>query len=426
MSATIKKRITLLFETPEEIGKNLQRNDTHLTIKGDHKVVVQTRWQFIRGEGEEKGGDQIRITWKHEDSEINAGSTVINGYINAGLNVYTSDSNITSLHEVPLIETPRYNILHSDNKNDIHLKDFLTTEQLTFVDLNLEASQYDIIKTSNQTEINESWILEAKTPFTIENDNPQILNQEVGLFYIDSQDEVDVNLSGLRCLWENTPQIDRCLKTSLFFKPAFLPPTEQLTPIYLDEPVGLHPKVLVDLSSRIDETNCEYYLFAQLPLEIFVDKFQTSPVFVFGEHDLELPEYKLREKAWGSETLYQLTPGEVNELILHSRYLNITTEAPSFSNISFAPTVFKACDKNSLDIIKNPFYVKSLGLESFFTDDTKFHLLNTTKLTVPIPKPGSDDFNNVQIITGVTILFAIIYLIWKVSPRKLSPKEKKE
>lgn len=396
-----------------------------MTIKGDHKVVVQTRWQFIDAEGESNDGKQARITWKNDQTTLSTASTVLNGYLSSGLNFYTSDSNTTFLHGFPLIETPRYNILHSNNAK-IQFKEFLTDEQLSFVDLNLDTSQYDIIKTANKTEINESWELQANTPLVIERDSNQISNQEVGLFYIDSQDEVDINLSGLRCLWDNSPQIERCLKTSLFYKPAFLAPNDQLTPIYLDQPVGLHPKVFVDLSSHREETNCEYYLFAQLPLEVFVDKFQTSPVFVFGEHDLELPEYKLHEKAWGSETLYQLTPGEVNELILHSRYLNITTEVPSYSNISFEPTVFKACDKNSLDIIKNPFYGKSLGLESFFTDDTNFHLLNTTKLTAPIPKPGLDDFNNVQIITGTAILFAMIYLLWKSIPRKVSTKEKKE
>lgn len=425
MVTTIKKRITLLFETPEEIGSNLQRNDTHLTIKGDQKVIVQTRWQFINAEGEINDGKQVRVTWKSDGTKLSTASTVMNGYINSGLNFYTSDSNVTSLHKMPLIETPRYNILHSSNP-EIQLQDFLTDEQLSFVDLNLEASQYDIIKTANKTEINESWELEANTPLVIEKNSNQISNQEVGLFYIDSQDEVDINLSGLRCLWDNSPQIERCLKTSLFYKPAFLAPNDQVTPIYLDLPVGLHPKVFVDLSSHKEETNCEYYIFAQLPLEVFVDKFQTSPVFVFGEHDLELPEYKLHEKAWGSETLYQLTPGEVNELTLHSRYLNITTETPSYSNISFEPIVFKACDKNSLDIIKNPFYAKSLGLESFFTDDTNFHLLNTTKLTAPIPKPGLEAFDNVQIITGTTILIAIIYLVWKSIPGKFSKKEKKE
>lgn len=442
----IKKRVTLLFQSPEDIADSVQRNETHLIIKNRNEVLIQTRWQIINDRIDENNTNGlIRITWKDRkystnDYDNNTGSFIntINGIINTGFNVYLNDSTVTHLNGYPLIKTPKYNLLHCNKPLlDIFANIFSADESslIGFNDFN-PSNQFDILKDSNITEINKYEILEPNSLFLIgeeknNNNNNNTLsntvsNLEVGLFYIDFFDKSDINLSGLRCLWNQTNMIETCLKTSLFYKP--LVTRTNNTPslqIQLEEPIGLHPKILVNLSNYETETNCQYFLFSQLPLELFMDKFQSDPVFLFGEHDLELPEYKLTERSWGSEFLYLLEPGQINELTLHSRYLNISTPNPSIFNVTFDPVVFKACDKNPLDIVKNPFYSKSLGLESFFTDDTNFNILNSTSLIVPIPRPGYKDYNKIQFFTGLTLLLSIMYLIWKVIPKRASTEKRK-
>lgn len=454
----IKKRITLLFQSPEEIVDSLGKNDTHLIIKNQNKVFIQTRWRIINNNTEEDKSDSlVRITWKstgssstdnHDGDIIYPSLNLLDPIINTGFNVYTNDSNITSLNHYPLIKTPKYNLLHSNTPLYDLFPSIFSGDELNLIDPSsfVPKNQFDILKDSYVTEINKYEVLEPNDLLFIQqNDNNNssssnsnngdtaalsnttISNLEVGLFYVDSLDDTDINLSGLRCLWNQTDIIQTCLKTSLFYKPFITKQKNNpFLNVQLEEPIGLHPNILIDLSNYHQiNPNCQYYLFSQLPLELFVDKFQSDPIFVFGEHDLELPEYKLVQRSWGSEVLYQLEPGKVNKITLHSRYLNITTPYPSTLNVSFDPIVFKACDKNSLDIIKNPFYSKSLGLESFFTDDTNFNLLSSTTLSVPIPRPGYTDFNKIQLLTGITLLFSIIYLTWKVIPKRVPTRKYK-
>lgn len=450
--SVIKKRITLLFQTPEDIVEGLTRNDAQLIIKNQNKVFIQTRWTIINNNIEENNSNHlVRITWKnkgsfidtHGDDDHNAIEPFHNQLdpiINTGFNIYVNNSNITSLSDYPLIKTPKYNLLHSNTPLYDLFPNILSNTELNLIDPNdfTLKTQFDILKNPNMTEINKYEVLEPNDLLIIQQNNNNssssdknnttiISNLEVGLFYINSFDDIDTNISGLRCLWNQTDKIQTCLKTSLFYKPFI---TRQyrnpFLKVQLEEPIGLHPKILIDLSNYHQvQTNCQYYLFSQLPLELFIDKFQSNPIFVSGEDDLELPEYKLVQRSWGSEFLCQLEPGQVNELILHSRYLNITTPYPSTFNATFDPIVFKACDKNALDIVKNPFYSKSLGLESFFTDDTKFDLLYSTTLNVPIPRPGYTNFNMIQLLTGLTLLFSIIYLTWKVIPKRVPAKKYK-
>ncbi|CCK69144.1 Pbn1p KNAG_0C00310 [Huiozyma naganishii CBS 8797] len=407
----VNKRVSVLFENADDISARFERTDTHVTVEAPNDAVVQTRWQFVGTEIDVPENVTERVTWAHNDRKFN----VLHPYINAGFNFYTTNVSRGFGRGKPLSSTPKYSLLHLDDSEIVDVQSYLPSQidYNSFLHWRLDDCQYDIAVRGGLVEVNEFCPLLKNSAATFRKETG-VENMELGLFYVDSQDSVDINLSGIRCGWTSDAKVERCLKTTLFYNPAYIyNSTNGTSPISLQEPVGLHPKVQIDLTSYEPVDKCEYYVFLQLPVEIFVDKFQSDPMFVFGEHDLELPAYKLEDKSWGSETLYSLKPGELNEITLHSRYVAPASIA-SYANASFTPEVFRACDTDSDTVVQNPFYTKGLGLESFFTPNTNFAFQNSTTLTVNIPRPGLESYQTVQYSSMAIIVFGLIYLLSKM------------
>lgn len=400
----------MLFESPEDVGSHISYNATHVTIEGDENVITQQRWIWEIPECETNSTDVLRISWRAGKVTTGPLSTIINPVLSSGLNIYTT-SGETKGRE---INTPVYNSLHTPYFDLKKIKGFLPEVfDISFVDWEWERCDLDIRLQDGHLQISQ-WCPLAKNETITFGKGPTISKSEAGLFYVDSQDQDDVNLSGLRCNWDSSGGIDKCQKTMLVYKPAHFNDNFQNKSLFeLENPIGLHPKLMIDLENATESADCEYFMYLQLPVDIFVDKFQSSPLFVFGSDDLELPEYKLRDKSWGSEALFRLKPDSLNEITLHSRYVE-PVEGGDHKSIFFEPILFRSCGTNSDKIERNPFYSKGLGYESFFTSDTIFYHMNSIKLHVPIPAPDAKFYNNIQYVTLACLLVSLLYLLQKI------------
>ncbi|CCE91578.1 Pbn1p TDEL_0C06890 [Torulaspora delbrueckii] len=402
---TAKSRFTVLFEEAEDVGNHLRTDDYSLTVDGGPTAITQHRWTW--GNASDDNDDITRITWRAGKLRTSNLSEVISSVLSPGFNVYKS------LGE-PLeksVDTPLFKSFHSES---FDIDSFLPVDsEARSLPWNAEDCDLDIRLRSNYTEVAQWCPLHENETVTFKRETG-IDSSQAGLFYLDSRDDTLVNLSGLTCKWNASGNIEKCQKTTLFYKTPHMPTVSLETAVVeLETPVGLHPKLMVNLTSAKATDKCEYYMLLQLPVDVFVDKYQSTPLFVFGEHDLELPEYKLRDKSWGSESLFRMEPGMLNELTLHSRYVEpVVGEEAKI--ISFTPVVFQACDSDQEDLLRNPFYSKGMGYESYFTPNTVFTHFNSQTLEVPIPKPDLLYYDATKFATLACLLVSMIYILSKV------------
>ncbi|EDO18947.1 hypothetical protein Kpol_2002p17 [Vanderwaltozyma polyspora DSM 70294] len=431
-----KGRLAALYGSLDEINEKLSINDTHIVLSGGDGVVLQQRWI---GSVDVDGVDldfQGRITWRGPDTHCIDESNVIEPKLAKGLTVYVdrnsggkSERSSGGLKGYPLVDSVVYKSYHEDGE-EFRIKDFLPDSvDLGFVDWD-KSKDYDISITNSTIQIVEYSRLIGNDTFTYGKLSGTD-KVEAGLFYADAQDEQDINLTGVRCTWDDDDnQLEGCQKTMLFYNPAHINLADKIGDdtnqqiLDIESPIGLHPKLLIDLRNQTNSgKNCKYFLYSQLPLQLFVDKFQSDPVVLFGEHDLELPDYKLKS-SWGSEVLFALENDKLNEITLHSRYVE-PVEGGGYLNVGFNPAVFLACDSGNDNIKQNPFYSKGLGFESFFTDDTIFKHIANKDITVPIPRPDTEVYQTVTTITSVCLIVSMIYLFRKLFGR-VEPSVKSE
>lgn len=401
----VKSRLTVLFEEAEDVGKHLQSDDHSLTVKGGPNILVQKRW--IWGNAESQDEDNKRITWSAGKVSNSTLAEVINCVLSPGFNVYTAPGE-------PLekgVDAAVFNSYHDDT---FQIDKFLPPDsEARNLVWGSEYCDLDIRLRNNYTEVTQWCPLSGNSTVKFEKEEG-VDSHQAGLFYLDTQDDNLINLSGITCKTNSNGSIEKCQKTSLFYKAAHISAQNPGNSVVeLEVPTGLHPKLLVNLTNVEQKDKCEYYAYLQLPVGLFVDKYQSSPLFVLGEHDLELPEYKLRDNIWGSESLFYLNPGEVNEITLHSRYAEPVLGSDP-SKIAFTPMVLQACDGGDTEVERNPFYSKGAGYEAFFTGDTVFTHFNSKTLEVSIPKPDVAHYNTTKYATLACLLLATVYLIVKV------------
>lgn len=409
-------RHTVLFPNAEDVGSHLTYNDTHIEIRGDAGVIAQNRWAW-NTETLDNGASRssTRITWRapervRGDSES---SVAIEPVLCPGLNIYT---NATEKHEcLRMVENPVYQSVHKESFTQ--MADWLPSEYDTsFIKWDEVNCDYDITILNKTLEINEWCPIENEK--VIEFTKPIYVNQsEVGLFYVDFHDDKDINLGGLRCTWDSVGVIENCQKTMLMYMPAHVVATTPMS-IHLEKPVGLHPNLVINLENYTScEIQCDYFAYLQLPVDLFIDRFQSGPVSIFGQQDLEQPEYRLQNNSWGSESLFILEAGKINEINLHSRYVSPAPNS-SYKSVAFNAMIFKACDSNTEEVVRNPFYSKGLGYEAFFTPDTVFNHMRSTSIGVDIPVVDTSHYNTTRFATLGCIIFSMIYLFLRVFTKR--------
>lgn len=400
-----KLRVAILQQDDWEIRQNSTHVLANALYTNSSSLAYQSRLTVPAD------GPPARITWSSGTSKCET-YNIISPRLASGLNVYT----IFPPKHAKVVSNPLYSTQHAGREK---LEDFLQLylpTDIEYVKGTLDHCDLDIDVQSDITVISSYCCLPAGNQF-VTSQPSQVDKLELGVFEIETEDERDVNLGGFRCTWNaETGEIQKCLPTSISYHPSHVKQKSNLgITMWLEEPIALHPKILIDLSNAKPRETCDYVFYSQLPSEIFVDKFRSSPLLLYGEHDLELPAYKLDNTTWGSEVLFRLTPGEVNEIVLHSRYTAplITGKSDHFS-VEFQPLVFLACDTKDDELFTNLFYSKGLGYESLFTNDTLFVHLNSTKLIVDIPRPSLNDYKAIEVITLLCMVSSLVYLVRKI------------
>ncbi|QLL31169.1 hypothetical protein HG536_0B00300 [Torulaspora globosa] len=407
----VKSRFTVVFQEAEDVGERLEISDDELTVKGGPDVVVQQRWII---DSAEQGIEGLRrVTWSNGAVERSSLSRVISAALSPGFNVYSTEASFLSQS----LETPFYRSYHSTIPK---VREYVPVELGKILSqLDAEKCDIDIRLMGNRTEIAQWCLLRDNENITFRKE-ADIDACEAGLFYLDTRDSIDVNLSGLRCKWGPDGVMNKCQKTTLFYKTAHISPTTLERPtIELETPVGLHPKILIDLSSTPKSQKCEYFLHLKLPTDLFVDRFQSSPLFLYGAQDLELPEYKLRGETWGSESLFELDAERLNEITLHSRYVEPMAGNQS-KTVRFTPLLFRACDSDEKILMENPFYSRGLGYESFFTPNTIFEAFPSSVLEVTIPRPDTVHYETTKLVTLTCLLVSLVYILLKIAMKPRS------
>lgn len=255
---------------------------------------------------------------------------------------------------------------------------------------------------------------------------------EVGLFKIDDNisSADDLVLTGIRVLLE-PHQAEKSLHKTLFHvKPRhrYLESQAETTV----RPSGLHPVVETRFSqvvepSDVDVDECKLYYYINLNRSLFVDKYQLGPDFqlvgLFGNSDLELPEYKIAD--WGTEVLLEAVGLKDLDLTLHSRYqLPQTSESTDVTLEK--PIVFYACNvaEDEYLLVNSPFDNKGAiggSYENFFTNDTVFYhfQLDQDNTLVNIPN-GHTSLDRVNSITFGALGLGIVFLMYKLATVFLS------
>lgn len=250
---------------------------------------------------------------------------------------------------------------------------------------------------------------------------------EVGLFKVDENisSPDDLVLSGIRVLLE-PQQTEKSLHKTLFHvKPRHR---------YLESEVqtslrenGLHPVVQTSFSQVVapfdeDVSECKLYYYMNLDRSLFVDKYQLGADFhlvgLFGNSDLELPEYKVRD--WGTEVLLEVAGLKDLELTLHSRY-QLPQLKESTEVIFQSPTIFYACNvaEDEYLLVNSPFDNKGAiggSYENFFTNDTIFYhfKLDGENISIAIPN-GHTSLERVNNITFGALSIGILFLVYKLA-----------
>ncbi|SCU96368.1 LADA_0H00540g1_1 [Lachancea dasiensis] len=407
--STRKTRVTVLFNDLEELERAFA--DTPEGISSSSSIVITGSNQWVQHRttiGLPNHFEPLRITWK-ATKPLNY---TLQAPLMEGMNIYSSKS---SQHPslANSISSAKYNLMHSEAIDEALIREILPVE-IAGINFTInEDRHYDILLDRQTLKIDEYYALDVGKTQNISY-SPELGKFELGLFFPESNNDLEVNLNGARCSWTDDGVMEQCKKTYLFYQRAHFAPIEADSyPVRLLEPVGLHPTVSVDLTNAEMVEKCAFYMYLTTPADLFMDKFDTSPIFLAGATDLEAPEYRIVKEVWGMESLLELTPGMVNDVKLHTRYV-LPQSVKSSKSVRFTPHIFQACDSGSDSIHENPFYTKSLGFDSLFTNDTIFKHFNTPTLELAIPAADSNDYEFVRSTTWACLIISVLYLCLKI------------
>ncbi|KAF2719853.1 PIG-X-domain-containing protein [Polychaeton citri CBS 116435] len=219
--------------------------------------------------------------------------------------------------------------------------------------------------------------------------------------------------------------------------------------IRFQEPMGLHPKMVLSFSANTltpPNEDCALHAYLTIPSSLFLDRYQLAdPLFldsqnlhslrsISGEQDLEAPDW-ITDR-WGSAALLELkipsneqldAPWEAT-VPLHLRYLpptNSTTSAGYRDIQTSWPAVFWACEaEEGLKMSVNPFDRTNLGYDGLFGPKTMFYHLQaphrqyqhsrrlTAQLTVPTMDVANVAYVSIGTLVAVTMGFS--WILWKL------------
>lgn len=421
-----RQRITILFDSPEQLGASLNINDESIDInnsishESDSKpLIIQRRLIF---DNIQTNLSNFRATW---NPKLDTFHTFFKPAYTTGCTIITDPLNEDFNLNFKLIRNNKYASYHHESTvsclNYI-ISNFPELSSNDDISFDFEINTYDITLIDNVLTIIEYFNSDS---FNYKPDQKKY-KSELGLFYVDTIDNIDINLSGLRC----TSLDSKCQKTMLTINSQQYTTDLESVSVSIKEPIGLHPTISVnfknDTTTSISNTNerdCEYFMYLQLPQSIFVDKFQSpSLIALFGQHDLELPVYhdSIVNGPWGSESLFKINY-PLDDITLHSRYVAPTNETDNNKyNTSISPVIFKACSIPETQSSNNVFYELGLGYDMLFEQNTQFVFMknDNEQLNITIPVLNKKNSFAVSIVTFLCLILSVSYLLSKLFQKK--------
>ncbi|KAL6947411.1 hypothetical protein ACO0QE_002295 [Hanseniaspora vineae] len=477
-------------------------------IDGGNEIFVQNKTTLVNVEILPEEGKKIlknyRITLQ-KNTPDKVKRYLIEPFLSKGLNIYeyqVHDINNKN-EEYTSASFNNYPLLHNILKEyDIDMEfaedknyDILIQEQQQQQQHLDELSTNKVVR---KVEINEYYSLQNKPPLLERFQIDESQFDDIGFFYIDSEKLWNlINFSGLTCK-ENKNKNNKtklqCNKTSFWYSQLFtdhkrlsdnfshqhhsLTNKKQHLLDTMDyivqEPEfdannGLHPqftinaekyenrfaKQLTPVNEGVYDTakqqKCDYYLYLDLPNQIFLNKFDSEfesipqqsqshleLIAQVGDFDLEKPDYQMPEngKTLNLIKLHmdQNSSNTTFRFNLHKRYTNPTNKTQLTSipeNYEFESYVFQKCPLD-FENKGNPFIKKNYGslLDNFIlSNDDKFFVdmihSNTHQFT--IPTPDISGYSTIHLWTWTCIGLSMIYLFYKMFGKKTqitnSPKE---
>lgn len=263
-------------------------------------------------------------------------------------------------------------------------------------------------------------------------------DKEIGLFLLEKGISTadDLVLSGLRVILNGDASSEEYLQKTLFH---VKPRHRKLSGFYLSliEANGMHPFLKTDIESEgpqdEDLVQCKLYYYLNLNKSLFADKYQlpreVNSYISFGNSDLELPEYKIKE--WGSEILMEIEDSQSLSFPLHSRYQLPNNESSSRTVGINNPLIFYGCDvKDSYLLESSPFNNRlDIGgsYERFFTDNTVFYHLETDSSDLQATIPRAHGLvERTNYITNLAFVIGIALILFKIFKGLFMKKETSE
>ncbi|KAL7666709.1 Protein PBN1 [[Candida] zeylanoides] len=251
---------------------------------------------------------------------------------------------------------------------------------------------------------------------------------EIGIFILDREITTadDLMLSGVRYVIDPTaPDNDKLHQTMFHVKPRHR--VHGKYTVGLVQPQGLHPTLQFrgqgpsTLPHDADVSDCKLYYYHAVSKSFFIDKFQLpkhfSTVLMYGDSDLEAPEYRCR--GWGVEAMFEVDGSRDFDLTLHSRYQAPVTDASTtrVDRHMGSPMLFYACSATEANLLAtSPFDTPATGPQGFFTNDTVFYHLQSSSpvLTASIPRARGNPAL-VESLTLAVVALGFAWLVYKMA-----------
>lgn len=288
----------------------------------------------------------------------------------------------------------------------------------TNVDVNLNHDE------STLKAFSDSWV---STNSVFAPTSPQT-RHEIGIFILDREITTadDLMLSGVRYVIDpSAPGNDKLHQTMFHVKPRHREHSEYT--VGLAQPQGLHPTLQFRVEGPLalphdaDVSDCKLYYYHAVPKLFFIDKFQLpkhfSTVLMYGDSDLEAPEYRCR--GWGVEAMFEVDGWHDFDLTLHLRYQAPVADASptSIDRHMGTPMLFYACSAADANLLAtSPFDTPATGPHGFFTNDTVFYHFKSSSpaLTASIPRARGNPAL-VESLTLAVVALGFTWLLYKIA-----------
>lgn len=409
-------------QTIEQVNADELTLQLHLSTREDRYVLLHPGFNHIKAL-------RIHVITKPTDGSI------FNYHYEPGTSIYFQPDELTGAHSQQFFDEA--NLLAAHLGVQVDKSWILSTNSFYFYQPEIDVQKTTDFFSSLVSGFPESWsnldvyIADGQLTVKVLSDVSGKVHfsktpgetQEIGVFGVEPgiSTHDDFALAGFRVVFNDDDDEKNVHKTLFHVKPRHrqLSSGQHFVTV---EPNGLHPFLksklnnIPEMADDDDVQRCVLYGYLNLQKSLFLDKNNLSPGMAvalnFGNSNLELPEYEIRE--WGNEILFKLYDRTGATLNLHSRYQLPAYKTKTSVSVN-APQIFLACDVSDASLLESSSFDNRLPLggnyERFFSHDTVFYHIPMDKTTVEVEIPNANLTNMYAVMIG-TLVALLIGLAW--------------